>query len=504
MAEPKAIARVLASGYLLDAKAFDMINEVPAGFDVEALVDKLLEQKAGSAGTEARVITESDVARLMPERVSQDNEGQMAFFGEPAELEVVSDPTHAIAPAKTSDGFNKLFQDRYRRLYSILRNRPDTKGAVTVAATKNLPSNKTVRVTGLLSDRSSRKGNVELKVDDPTGTMRIVCQDQLIQKSALEAPLDSMVVMEVSRGKTGQAYAHSVLLPDVPGRRLTSSSHRVYALLLSDLHIGSRMFLAEDFRRFLLWINGGLGDEDIVSRIKYLVVAGDLVDGVGVYPGQEFQLAERDPKKQYEIAAEFLKQVPNHIQIVISPGNHDAVRQALPQPAVPVDLAQSLYEMGNVRWVGDPAYIKLHGVLFLVYHGKSLDDIIATTPDLTYDNPTKAMKLLLRSRHLSPTYGKRTALSPESRDFMVIDQVPDVLHSGHVHTFGELNYRGTLLINSGTWQSQTDFQSNMGLEPTPSIIPLIDLSTMKVMRRNFGAAGYQSYAKALEPEKPVA
>jgi DNA polymerase II small subunit len=143
--------------------------------------------------------------------------------------------------------------------------------------------------------------------------------------------------------------------------------------------------------------------------------------------------------------------------------------------------------------VGDPAYVKLHGVTFLVYHGKSLDDVIATTPDLAYDRPTEAMKLLLRSRHLSPTYGKRTALSPELRDFMVIDQVPDVLHSGHVHTFGELSYRGTLLVNSGTWQGQTDFQLNMGVEPTPSIIPVIDLSTMKVLRRNFGAAGYQPY-----------
>jgi DNA polymerase II small subunit len=282
-----------------------------------------------------------------------------------------------------------------------------------------------------------------------------------------------------------------VLLPDIPLRKPSSSSHRVYALLLSDLHIGSKMFLAEDFKRFLQWINGGLGDKDVVNRIKYLVIAGDLVDGVGVYPGQEFQLFERDPRKQYAMAAELLRQIPSHIQIVISPGNHDAVRQALPQPAVPIELAESLYGLENVRWVGDPAYIKLHGVSFLIYHGKSLDDVIATTPDLTYDNPTEAMKLLLRSRHLSPTYGKRTALSPELRDFMVIDQVPDVLHSGHVHTFGELNYRGTLLVNSGTWQGQTDFQSNMGLEPTPSVIPVVDLSTMEVLRRNFGAAGYQ-------------
>jgi DNA polymerase II small subunit len=492
MPELKAIAKVLASGYILDAKAFEIINQIPAEVDMERFVDRLLEQKAGSVGGE-KVITESDVVKVMPGVIQRDEGEQGTIFNESAEFEVISDPTMAIAPAEASDGFNKLFHDRYQRLSSILRSRLDTKGAVMVSATKGLLPNKKVRVAGLLTDRSSKKGNIELRIDDPTGMMRVICVNQLVGKAALEVPFDSMVVVEVSRGKTGQLYASSVLLPDIPARRPVTSSHQVYALLLSDLHIGSRMFLADDFRRFLQWINGRLGDKEVVSHIKYLVVAGDLIDGVGVYPGQEFQLVEKDPKKQYEIAAELLRNVPAHIQIVISPGNHDAVRQALPQPAVSIDLAESLYRMENVRWVGDPAYVKLHGVTFLIYHGKSLDDIIATTPDLAYDRPIEAMKLILRSRHLSPTYGKRTALSPELRDFMVIDQVPDVLHSGHVHTFGEHNYKGTLLVNSGTWQGQTDFQLNMGLEPTPSIIPVIDLSSMTVLRRNFGAGGYQPY-----------
>ncbi len=489
MQESKAIARVLSSGYMLDAKAFEMINALPAGTDVEALVEKLLEQKAGALG-EAKVITENDVVKLLPRDAPRDETHQLVR--ETAEVEVLSDPTQSIAPAEGADGYGRLFRDRYLRLFSIINERLDTKNTTTVSATRNLAPGKKVKVAGLLAERSSRRGNVELKVDDPTGTLKVVCRDKLVEKAALEAPLDSMVVVEVSRGRSGQMFTDSVVLPDVPGRRVVSTSHRAYAVLLSDLHIGSRMFLADDFRRFLQWLNGALGDKDIVNRIRYVVVAGDLVDGVGVYPGQEFQLSERDPKKQYEMAAELLRQIPGSVQIVLAPGNHDAVRQALPQPAVAVDMAESLYAMENVRWVGDPAYIKLHGVTFLVYHGKSLDDVIATTPNLAYDRPTDAMKLLLRARHLAPIYGKRTALSPELRDFMVVDQVPDVFHAGHVHSYGELSYRGTLLVNSGTWQAQTSFQSNMGLEPTPSIIPVLDLSTLTVVRRNFGAAGFSA------------
>lgn len=488
MPESKAVARVLSSGYMLDAKAFEVISGLPAGVDAEGLVDRLLEQKAGAVG-EGKVITESDVVKLIPREAPESQDGPAAQ--DLADLEVLSDPTQAIAPAEGAEGFGRLFRDRYQRLFSIVRERLDTKNSATVSATKNLAPGKKVKVAGLLSDRSSRRGAVELRVDDPSGALRVVCQDAA-EKAALEAPLDSMVVMEVSKSKSGQLFTDSVVLPDVPGRHPVSSSHRVYAVLLSDLHIGSRMFLSDDFDRFLRWLGGGLGDQDIVNRVRYVVIAGDLVDGVGVYPGQEFQLAERDPKRQYEMASDLLKKVPGRIQIVLSPGNHDAVRQALPQPAVAVDMAESLYAMENVRWVGDPAYVRLHGVTFLIYHGKSLDDVIATTPNLAYDRPTDAMKLLLRARHLAPTYGKRTALSPELRDYMVVDQVPDVFHVGHVHTYGELFYRGTLLLNSGTWQAQTSFQSNMGLNPTPSIVPILDLSSLKVIRRNFGAAGFQA------------
>ena len=488
MPESNVVAKVLSSGYMLDAKAFEIINNLPPGIDADLFIEKLIESKSGMVG-ETKVITQGDVEKLVPHETSQE---ERAPIRDSADLEVVSDPTQAIAPAEGAEGYGRLFRDRYARLFSIVRERLDTKSSATVASAKNLAPGKKVKIAGLLSDRSSRRGNIELRMDDPTGSMKVLCQEGPSEKAALEAPLDSMIVVEVSRAKSGQVFADSVVLPDLPGRKVVSSSHRVYAVLLSDIHIGSRMFLSDDFEWFLQWLIGGFGDADVVSRIKYVIVAGDLVDGVGVYPGQEFQLAERDPKKQYEIAAELLKRVPSHVQIVLSPGNHDAVRQALPQPAVAVDMAESLYAMDNVRWVGDPAYIKIHGVTFLVYHGKSLDDVIATTPNLAYDRPTDAMKLLLRARHLAPTYGKRTALSPESRDYMVVDRIPDIFHVGHVHTFGETTYRGTLLINSGTWQAQTNFQLNMGMEPTPSIIPVLDLSTLKTIRRNFGLAGFQA------------
>ena len=494
MSASRAVSKALASGFIFDAKAFDLISKLPPDFDVDALVDKVLEKKRNAVPAQGRFITKEDLQGLLPLDSSNEvaSETLVSTANETVDVQVLSDPTQAIAPIEADEGYSSLFRDRYARLMSVVKKRPDMRGVSGTSTGRSLREGQKVKVAGLLSKRVNKRTSVDLTLDDLGGTLKVVCQDEGVMKSAMEAPLDCMVVVDASRSRTGQLFANSLSLPDIPDRKPTGSSHHVYAVLISDLHIGSRMFLAEDFQRFVQWLNGKLGDGDIVGRIRYIVIAGDLVDGVGVYPGQESQLSEFDPKKQYAVAAKLLEQVPSRIQIIVSPGNHDPVRQALPQPAVSLDMAELLYRMENVRWVGDPAYVKLDGVTFLIYHGRSLDDVIATTPDLSYDKPATAMKLLLRSRHLAPTYGKRTALSPELRDFLVVDPIPEVLHCGHVHTYDELTYRGTLVVNSGTWQAQTTLQSNMGLEPTPSVIPIVDLSSLKVIRRNFGAAGFVS------------
>lgn len=485
----QVIAKALSKGFLIDAAAFDLISRLPPELEASEIIEKAVDRKR-SDPRGARVITKEDVEDLLPPVLATQYAPTLPVEHLDSDVEIVFDPTNRIAPIEAEEGYKRLFRDRYEQLLSMVKKRPDMRGVSGTQSAKALPSGQKVKVAALISTRSSKRGSVDLTLDDPFGSLRVACQNSEVAKVAQEAPLDSLVVVEIGRSKSGQLYLGSLSLPDIPDRRPVLAGRTVYAALLSDLHVGSRMFLQEDFQRFVLWLSGKLGDEEIVSRLKYLVIAGDLVDGVGIYPGQEAQLTEIDLRAQYLLASQFIEQIPRHIEVLISPGNHDGVRQALPQPAVPVELAEALYKLENVKWIGNPALIKLHGVTLLVYHGRSLDDVIATTPELSYKRPTAAMELLLRARHLAPTYGKRTALSPEVYDMLVVDTVPDIMHSGHVHAFDVSSYRGTLLVNSGTWQAQTNFQANMGLEPTPSIIPIVDLSTLQVVRRNFAREAY--------------
>jgi DNA polymerase II small subunit len=475
-----AVSKALSEGYQIDGEAFEFISGLPPGSDLELLVKNAIRRKAGD---EDRMIRKGDIEQVMPQELLAVQEPLVRVSGEGGEIEVLTDPTTQIAPAEADIGFKKLFQDRYWRLLGIARKRPDSRNITNIESMKGQKVEK-IKIAGLLSHRNSKHGNVELTIDDPTGSARVQCSEE-VANAAMKIPLDSFVMAEVSGGRGGQIYAASLAVPDLPSRKAVTSSHRGYAVLLSDLHIGSKMFLQDDFQRFILWLNGKLGELDIVSRVRYVVIAGDLIDGIGVYPGQEYQLSETDLKKQYALAAQLVAQIPKHIRILVSPGNHDPVRQALPQPAISVDVAEELYALENVKNVGNPSSVRLDGVNFLVYHGRSLDDIIATVPNLSYDRPAAAMQVLLKSRHLAPMYGQRTPLSPELRDMLVIDPVPDVFHSGHVHAIDVLDYRGTLIVNSGTFQAQTPFQANMGMEPTCSIVPIVDLSTLSVLKRSF-------------------
>ena len=47
------------------------------------------------------------------------------------------------------------------------------------------------------------------------------------------------------------------------------------------------------------------------------------------------------------------------------------------------------------------------------------------------------------------------------------------------------SYRGVFGINAGTWQSQTAFQKQMNVNPTPAEAVVVDLQTLQPEIRTF-------------------
>jgi DNA polymerase II small subunit len=412
---------------------------------------------------------------------------------------VLVDPTPKVTTAEGVEGYVALFRSRFEKSMRILAQRPDSKRISKIASVKHNSrdmkfvgrSEKSLHgnagstiVAGLLMSRRTKKNGIEISVDDYTGILTVTAVTADAKKQATALAMDQMVMLELENGKGMPGLTvKSVITPDIPDHLPNKSKSEAYAVLISDLHVGSKYFMEKEFLRFLDWLSS---DDDLVRKIKFLCIGGDIIDGIGIFPNQDKELLEMDAGRQMSHAAQLLAKIPKHIKVLVIPGNHDPGRRALPQPAIPGKVpADHLYGLANCTMLGNPAFVDLNGVKLLMYHGQGLDDVIATIPGLSYSRPAEAMKVLLKARHLAPIYGERTPVAPEQEDLMVISDVPDIFHSGHVHVTDLQSYRGTLVVNSGAWQSQTKYQQTMGITPTPGLAILVNLATLQPLVQDF-------------------
>ena len=407
----------------------------------------------------------------------------------------------------TVDDFLALFRDRYNRIKRMYMSRIDTQNAVSPHIAKlrkdsakqrkamsregmRTSRRTTQTVLGIVKKKSiSQSRNVIIELEDAEES--IICivpatreglKGQQLAEKANSLLLDEIVCISGFVDDNARIIADDVIFPNIPTAREVGRAKRdVYAAFISDIHCGSKEFLEDEFDQFIGWLNGrGVDEEDkvTVNQIRYLFIAGDMVDGISVYPSQRNDLVIESIYDQYALFASKLDKLPNHIKTFCIPGNHDANRQALPRPPISEEFAQPLYNLGNrVTLLGDPSQVIVEGVNVLLTHGDSLDDLVTSIPGASYTEPAIPMKELLKKRHLAPMYGGKTELAPLHRDWMVIDTPPDVVHFGHAHHNAVDNYRGVQIINSGTFQSQTDFMRKQGIVPTPGIVTFLNLRT---------------------------
>ncbi len=398
------------------------------------------------------------------------------------EFKILFDPSSKVTTAEGVDGFNALFQSRYSKLKQIISSRPEAKLVKPISSIIAAKSQDDSYVCGLVTERSSERSVSKVIVEDLTGSLETIVFDKDLQKVADMLFLDQFVLLRVSASKNGGFIAKDIVLPDVPDHSSNRSDVEVYAVFLSDLHIGSQYFMEKEFESFISWLSS---PDPIARKIRFVIIGGDIVDGVGIYPNQDKELVFSSVQEQLQKVKELLAKIPQNIKIFVIPGNHDPGRRALPQPSIPIKYNSELWDMENLSMIGNPSMVSLNGVKVLMFHGQSIDDVVKVTPGLSYDKPVNVMRQLLRARHLSPIYGTQTPIAPELEDLMVIDEVPDIFHVGHVHVVDLDMYKGILLLNSGCWQKQTPFQASVGINPTPGLAIIVNLKTFKVYYKDF-------------------
>ncbi len=399
-----------------------------------------------------------------------------------------------ITNKSTSGGkvadFLSYFRDKYDFLSGLLSHRQGF-APKSIEKLKALQKYEEFDVIGMVVERwVSKAGNITVELDAPEGKFIAIFSkdDHELTREAEKLLADDVIGIKGKKFTDEMMIAKSIVWPDLMQRAPRAGQRDLGVCLISDVHVGSRLFMEKEFTRFLSWINGSSVSEkgkERAGKIKYLVIAGDNVDGVGIYPSQYDELVIRDIYKQYERFGEFMAQIPEHIEIFICPGQHDAVRRADPQPAIEREYVKNLDAFSNVHFVGSPGWVEMEGLKCLIYHGGSFHDMYAATKHLSVKEPEKAMVELLRRRDLSTGFGLSQPYVPEKKDYMVIREEPDFYFGGDMHHKGYIQYRGCMAVNAGCWQERTDFQIREGHIPTPGIAIDINLKTRKLTENNF-------------------
>lgn len=408
------------------------------------------------------------------------SEGGIGY--DPFNVEVIKDSSQKSYTNGEIKDFTSYFSSRYHKLRDMLLRKKDLKTPQTMQELENIQD--VVNIIGMVNDvRTTKNSHKLIEVEDETGTATVLVHNEnhsLFEEA--ERVVKDEVLGVVGTRKGSLILASQLINPGIP--RIDEKEMDFSMVFLSDTHIGSSTFLGDAFDRFIKWINGEFGDAEqqkIAGDVRYIVVAGDVVDGIGVYPHQDKELTIKDIYKQYEEAARLFGEIDD-VQIIMTPGNHDAGRLAEPQPAIAEDFAGDLYKLKNVKFVSNPSMVRLGGIDVLIYHGRSFDDFAMTVKGMSHQQTDVIMKELLEKRHLAPIYGERTPLASEVEDHMVIEEVPDILHTGHTHINSYKKYKGIHLINSGTFQSQTEFQKIYNIVPTCAQVPVLNQGIMKVLK----------------------
>ncbi|MFB6154993.1 MAG: DNA-directed DNA polymerase II small subunit [Haloferacaceae archaeon] len=397
-------------------------------------------------------------------------------------VDIAGDITGESTGTGEYEQFVTVFRDRYEKLSKELRGRVNHRPATAI---QDMAGGSEAEMIGLVNDiRSTASGHWLVELEDTTGTFPcLVMKDRDIAELVDELLLDEAIAVQGTLSDdAGILFVDAIHFPDVPRTYRPSTADRhVQAALISDVHVGSREFLADAWHRFTDWLHTREAE-----HVEYLLIAGDMVEGVGVYPNQDEELDIVDIYEQYERFSEYLKEVPGDLEIVMIPGNHDAVRLAEPQPGFDEDL-RDIMTAHDARITGNPSTVTVEGVSVLMYHGVSLDEVIAELPaeKASYDDPHEAMYQLLKKRHVAPQYGGHMRLAPEEEDYLVIEEPPDVFHTGHVHKLGWGKYHNVLAVNSGCWQEQTAFQKSVNIDPDAGYAPILDLDTLDMTVRKF-------------------
>src|SRR5690349_3931111 len=325
-----ALSYATSNGYQVHPDAFAMLKGLDT--DILKVIQDIIKMKIKQKQNSLIVVDDIKI-HINPENkdvinvtaTATSTSSTASSFFEQNFHKVLLDSTANVNTGEGIEGYTTLFRSRFEKSLRILALRPESKRITKIASIKqkantskkgkshhiegNSITNSSI-VAGLVMSKHSKKNGLEMIIDDYSGTLSALATTEELKKQASMITFDQMVMLEVESNMKGiQGFViKNLVSPDIPDHLSNKSKSESYAVLISDLHVGSKYFMEAEFFRFLNWLSST--DDEIVSKIRYVCIGGDLIDGTGIFPNQDKELLEMNTTKQMMHVMDLLAKIP--------------------------------------------------------------------------------------------------------------------------------------------------------------------------------------------------
>ena len=198
----------------MDKEAFEFLSAMAIADDQDDLVNKVLERIGDleekpmfigrsfleeTAQRRPEVMVE-DSPYLTPANRSRKTRNRSTQYPEASspyrpyakdmesKLEVLEDPTGKLSSNGTMDEFQLYFQDRFKRMEKILRQRMDVKSATPISeALKAQPKSK-LKIIGMVTEKREAKQQLLITIEDLNASATILVPYQGTRRGPEESP----------------------------------------------------------------------------------------------------------------------------------------------------------------------------------------------------------------------------------------------------------------------------------------------------------------------------
>ena len=230
-------------------------------------------------------------------------------------------------------------------------------------------------------------------------------------------------ITTIKSNKTGELLYYLKVLPNANNVYFINGPDKKERVLrfgfVSDMHFSSIFHMSESFH-------------DVMDKLENLgvskvYVAGDILDGAGMFKGHEETLRQFDVDGQTKIAAEAFAKHPSLEFWGIS-GNHDISFIKYNKKVNPLEILEM--KSDNFKNLGNTsADVICHGIRIRLRHG-----------DVTREHTTSNSEVSYSNHHSRRQYRKHT------------NKPPHILLQGHYHTFFQGVDNGTIVLQPGSFR----------------------------------------------------